>query len=227
MRVLVVDDHEVVRYGIVASISSLQFARVVAVAASGTEAVSIANQARPDVAIVDMRLPDMSGEQVCRQLLAINPRLSVVMLTSYLSHEAVRLAQSAGAAAYVTKGAGIARLKETLAALNTNPGMRLTDESVSAIVHRLDEAITGTSMVQPVTPHQQRVLQLAAAGLTNGQIGERLHISESTVRFHIQKLKRVLGAPTRTALIVKAMQGGTILPNEDHGAPHVIPAPRP
>jgi DNA-binding NarL/FixJ family response regulator len=225
VRVLVVDDHEVVRYGVVGSVSSLPFARVVAVAASGAEAVSIAAQARPDAAIVDMRLPDMSGEQVCRQLLAINPRLSVVMLTSYLSHEAVRLAQSAGAAAYVTKGAGIGRLKETLAALHANPGMRLADESTSSIVHRLDQAVS-VAMEHPVTPHQRRVLELAAAGLTNGQIGERINISESTVRFHIQKLKRLLDAPTRTALIVKAMQGGAILPEEDHTAPPAVRAPQ-
>jgi DNA-binding NarL/FixJ family response regulator len=214
MRILVVDDHEVVGYGLAASLSAVPSARVVAVASTGADAISIARRARPDVAIVDMRLPDMSGVEVCRRLIADTPGMSVVMLTSYCTHETVRSAQDAGAAAYITKSAGIAKLKETVTRIGSGPGGRLSDHSVSAIMHDLDNDGAAESP-HSVTRHQQRVLELAAAGLTNGQIGDRLCISESTVRFHIQKLKRVFDVPTRTALIVRAVQDHVVSPDAE------------
>ncbi|WP_169807642.1 response regulator transcription factor [Herbidospora mongoliensis] len=217
MRILVVDDHEVVRNGVVASLSAMTQFRVVGVAGTGEDAIALGRRTHPDAAIVDLRLPDMTGQTVCRRLIEDSPEIAVVMLTTYLSDDTVRSAQAAGAAAYVTKAAGIARLKETLLQVAADRRIRLADQSASSIVHRLDGVMNRRTEHQVVTPHQRRVLELVAAGLTNGQIGDRLCISESTVRFHIQKLKRTLAVSSRTALVVKAMQDGTIPPAPEDG----------
>lgn len=218
MRLLIVDDHEVVRNGLVATLRANARYRIVGAVGTGTEAVKLARRIRPDVAIVDLRLPDMSGEAVCRQLIADTPTVDVVMLTTYLSDDTVRSAQLAGAAAYVTKSAGITKLKDTLDELAIGQGGELSRESAPVIVHKLDRLASGRAAGQLTTPHQRRVLELAAAGLTNGQIGERLSISESTVRFHIQKLKRIFAVPSRTALVVRAVQDGAIAPAPEDGA---------
>jgi DNA-binding NarL/FixJ family response regulator len=217
VRVLIVDDHEVVRNGIVASLRASPRYRIVGAAGTGAEAVSLARRVRPDVAIVDLRLPDMTGETVCRQLIADTPGIAVVMLTTYLSDDTVRSAQAAGAAAYVTKAAGIAVLKETLEEIGSGAQSSLSSDSAPVIVHRLDRLASGRAAGHLTTPHQRRVLALAAAGLTNGQIGQRLNISESTVRFHIQKLKRIFSVPSRTALVVRAVQDGVIAPGPEDG----------
>ena len=221
MRILIVDDHEVVRNGIVASLRATPRYRIVGAVGTGQEAISLARRVRPDVAIVDLRLPDMTGETVCRQLIADTPGVAVIMLTTYLSDDTVRSAQAAGAAAYVTKAAGIAKLKETLAHVASGTATLISDESAPAIVHRLDRVASSRAAGHLTTPHQRRVLELAAAGLTNGQIGDRLSISESTVRFHIQKLKRIFSVPSRTALVVRAVQDGIIPPGPEDGAPAV------
>jgi DNA-binding NarL/FixJ family response regulator len=217
VRVLIVDDHEVVRNGIIASLRASPRYRIVGAAGTGAEAVSLARRVRPDVAIVDLRLPDMTGETVCRQLIADTPGIAVVMLTTYLSDDTVRSAQAAGATAYVTKAAGIAVLKQTLEAIGSGAQSALSRDSAPVIVHRLDRLASGRAAGHLTTPHQQRVLGLAAAGLTNGQIGARLNISESTVRFHIQKLKRIFSVPSRTALVVRAVQDGVIAPGPEDG----------
>jgi DNA-binding NarL/FixJ family response regulator len=219
VRVLIVDDHEVVRNGIVASLRASQRYRIVGVAETGGEAISLARRVRPEVAIVDLRLPDMNGEAVCRQLIADLPDIAVVMLTTYLSDDTVRAAQAAGATAYVTKAAGIRVLKQTLDQIASGKLDPLARESVPVVVHRLDRLATGRAAGRLTTPHQRRVLELAADGLTNGQIGERLSISESTVRFHIQKLKRLFRVPSRTALVVRAVQDGVIAPGPEDGEP--------
>jgi DNA-binding NarL/FixJ family response regulator len=217
VRVLIVDDHEVVRNGIVASLRASPRYRIVGVAGTGAEAISLARRVRPEVAIVDLRLPDMTGEMVCRQLIADTPGVAVVMLTTYLSDDTVRSAQAAGATAYVTKSAGIGVLKETLEQIAAGAQDTLARQSAPVIVHRLDRLASGRAAGHLTTPHQRRVLELAADGLTNGQIGARLNISESTVRFHIQKLKRLFSVPSRTALVVRAVQDGVIAPGPEDG----------
>jgi DNA-binding NarL/FixJ family response regulator len=217
VRVLIVDDHEVVRNGIVASLRASHRYRIVGVAATGADAIVLGRRVRPEVAIVDLRLPDMTGEDVCRQLIADTPGVAIVMLTTYLSDDTVRSAQAAGATAYVTKAAGIRVLKETLDQIASGALDPLARESVPVIVHRLDRVASGRAAGRLTTPHQRRVLELAADGLTNGQIGARLNISESTVRFHIQKLKRIFQVPSRTALVVRAVHDGVIAPGPEDG----------
>jgi DNA-binding NarL/FixJ family response regulator len=213
MRILIVDDHEVVREGLVAALSSEADRDIVGVASTAEEGIRRAKQTLPDVALIDLRLPDMGGVDLCRRMRANFPSMALVILTSYLSEDVVRDAIAAGATGYVTKSAGLTELRRVLAEIDAAPaGSR--PEGASQIVEQLHRVAQRNAGASGPTPQQQRVLELAAEGLTNEQIGERLFISESTVRFHLQKLKGKLGARTKTELIARAIRKGLISPSE-------------
>jgi len=212
-RILIVDDHEIVREGLRASLEADPKLEVVGDAATASEALAIARRTLPDVALVDLRLPDMSGEDLCRQLRERFPSTALIVLTTYLSEETVRGALAAGAVGYVTKAAGLSELRAAIDRV-------LAGEADSAaagpqIVQRLHETVSARMGDAAVTPQQERVLELAAQGLTSSEIGERLFIAESTVRFHTQKLKAKLSARTKTELVAKAIRLGLIPPADE------------
>lgn len=218
MRVLIVDDHEVVREGLRASLATDPRLEVVGTAETGQGALEVARRTLPDIALVDLRLPDMSGEDLTRQLRARFPSTAVIILTTYLSEETVRSALDAGAHAYVTKAAGLPELRAAID--RVMGGDRSVDGTTGPqIVKQLHELVAGRMTEAMPTPQQERVLELAAQGFTNHEIGARLFISESTVRFHVQKLKAKFGARTKTELIAKAIRTGYIAPAGEAGVP--------
>lgn len=226
VRLLVVDDHEVVRAGLTAALSAEDRFEIVGAVGTGDEALSLAADVRPDVAVVDLRLPDMPGHELCRRLLRTSPGIAVVVLTSYLAESAVRDALRAGASAYVTKAAGLAELRT---AIDEAHGGRSgggdgggAPSSVSQIVRRMEEVVGSRDRTDSPTPQQARVLELLARGLTYAGIAERLVISESTVRFHVQKLKIKLEATGRTDLVVRAIRAGLVTP-EDQDVDATVP----
>ena len=217
LRLIIVDDHEVVREGLVAALSQdVRFA-IVGAASSGEAAVDLARQQRPDVAIIDMRLPDMPGHDLCRELRRLLPEINVIALSSYLTEDAVRNALNAGASAYVTKAAGLAELRGALDEANARGRGRWDQElNATQIVRRLEQLVESRSDTSSPTPQQARVLELAAQGLTYGEIAKRLLISESTVRFHIQKLKLKFETSSKTELVARAIRAGLIAaPDEE------------
>lgn len=227
LRMLLVDDHEVVREGLAMALSQDRRFEVVGFAASGEEAMQQARRTLPEAAIVDLRLPDTTGDRLCADLCAGFPGIAVVLLSSYLSEETVRKALAAGATGYVTKSAGLPALREVLGEIAAG---RRTADPVGApqIVHQLHQLVSKRTDGNLVTPQQQTVLELTADGLTYHQIGARLFITESTVRFHIQNLKEKLGVRTKVELIAKAIRAGIIRPAlEDHLEPDEPSARRP
>lgn len=210
VRIMIVDDHELVREGVRSALSRVTGIEVVAEAATGREALRRVRQTLPDIALVDLRLPDMRGEELTRELTVGFPDTAVIILSTYLSEETVRGALQAGAAAYVTKAAG---LPELLAAIErVRLGRSTGPASGPQIVKQLHELVNQRMSGTTPTPQQERVLELAAQGYTNQEIGKRLYISESTVRFHVQKLKAKFEARTKTELIAKAIRTGFIAP---------------
>jgi DNA-binding NarL/FixJ family response regulator len=217
VRTIIVDDHEVVRAGLVAALADYPRVKVVGAAGNGDEAVRLVRARKPTVALVDWMLPDIGGEELCRALVEAEPELRVVVLTTYLREETVRSAVQAGASAYVTKTAGLAHLKKVIAEVAAGPPST-PNQTPASIARTLHDLVSDRMAAGMPTPHQTRVLELAAEGLTNRQIGERLFISESTVRFHMQKLKRTFDARTRTELIAKAIRAGVVGPGpQDEG----------
>lgn len=218
MRIMIVDDHQIVREGVRATLSSDPRIDVVGEASTGKEALRCVRRTLPDVALVDLRLPDMRGEDLTRELVRDFPDTSVIILTTYLSEETVRGALDAGAVAYVTKAAG---LRELLGAIervmegDCAPGASAGPQIVKQLHAVVNDRMSGALP----TPQQERVLELAAQGFTNQEIGSRLFISESTVRFHVQKLKGKFEARTKTELIAKAIRTGFIAPAGEADAP--------
>jgi DNA-binding NarL/FixJ family response regulator len=216
MRIMIVDDHDIVREGVRAALSSDPRIEVVAEAASGKEALRAVRQSLPDVALVDLRLPDMRGEDLTRELVRDFPSTAVIILTTYLSEETVRGALEAGAVAYVTKAAGLPELMAALERVMAGEAIPDAAEGLQ-IVRQLHAVVTSRMTGVTPTPQQERVLELAAQGFTNQEIGSRLFISESTVRFHVQKLKSKFEARTKTELIAKAIRTGFIAPAGEPG----------
>jgi two-component system response regulator DevR len=214
MRVVVVDDHEIVRTGLRMVLPSDPEITVVAEAKSPAEALTAVRQMLPDVVLTDYRLPGMAGDELCRRILEIAPSTHVIILTTYLSEDVVQRSIDAGAAGFVTKEAGLDELRDVLAELAHGPG-RLRLSPTSATVKRLHRAGPEDPDGRPLTPQQRRVLELAASGLTYPQISEQLHISESTVRFHIRTLKERFEARTKTELIAMAIRSALIAPGQD------------
>ena len=185
-------------------------------ASSAEQAVELARQERPDVAIVDMHLPDLPGHELCSRLRGLLRDITVIALSSYLTEEAVRNAIRCGASAYVTKAAGLQELRSVLDEVCSRGGNRSGDAlNVTQIVRRLEQLVEARSDSSSPTPQQARVLQLAAEGLTYGEIAKRLLISESTVRFHIQKLKLKFETNSKTELVARAIRSGLIVAPDD------------
>jgi DNA-binding NarL/FixJ family response regulator len=216
LRLVIVDDHEVVREGLLAALSHDTRFAIVGAESSGEAAVDLARQQRPDVAIVDMRLPDMPGHDLCRELRRLLPDIHVIALSSYLTEDAVRNALNAGASAYVTKAAGLSELRGALDEAYAR-GRGRCDQALNAtqIVWRLEQLVESRRANSSPTPQQARVLELAAQGLTYGEISKRLLISESTVRFHIQKLKLKFETNSKTELVARAIRAGLITAPDD------------
>jgi DNA-binding NarL/FixJ family response regulator len=211
MRIMIVDDHEVVREGLREILAADPRFDIVGTAGTGRDALRLARQALPDVALVDLRLPDMRGEDLTRALTRDFLNTAVIILTTYLSEETVRRALDAGASAYVTKAAGLAELRAAIDRVATGAGAPTAPQ----IVGQLHDLTTSRARATVPTPQQRCVLELAAEGLTNQEIGDRLFISESTVRFHLQKMKAKLAARSKTELIAKAIRAGLIAPAGD------------
>ena len=187
---------------------------VVGTASTAAEAVEVARSTLPDIALVDIRLPDLSGDQLCPVLKDVVPGISLIILTTYLSEEMVRRSLAAGAAEYVTKAAGLPELLAALDRVKSKPQAG-KPQHASGIVQQLYDVTAKRLQAVPLTPQQESVLELAAQGLTNDEIGRRLFITESTVRFHLGKLREAFAARSKTELVAKAIRAGAISPALD------------
>jgi DNA-binding NarL/FixJ family response regulator len=215
VKVMVVDDHELVREGLKATLGATERLTIIGAVPTGDMALRLAHLLTLDMALVDLRLPDMRGDELCRRLLEDSPAMSVVVLSGYLSEETVQRSLRAGAAAYVTKSAGIGKLTEVLDRIRAAPGQRFGAYCSSQPIKRLDRVVNERNARLRTTSTDERILELAAGGMTNREIGDRLCISESTVRAHIRKLKEQLDARTRAELIAKAIRCAVLMPGRE------------
>ncbi|MBR8741819.1 response regulator transcription factor [Nocardiopsis sp. MG754419] len=187
IRVFLLDDHDVVRMGITALIEQEDDLSVVGEAATASEALRRVPAARPDVAVLDVRLPDGSGVEVCRELRDRVPGLACLILTSYSDDEALHDAIMAGASGYVLKqirGADLVGAIRTVAS-----GESLLDpHSTTVLLRRLRAGTESDDPLRGFTAKERRVLELIGEGLTNRQIGERIFLAEKTVKNHVSSV---------------------------------------
>jgi len=202
LRVLLVDDHEVVRRGLRALLEDHEGFRVVGEAASVGEAVAQAARLAPDIVIMDIRLPDGSGAEACREIRSQNPQTQVLMLTSYADDEALFASIVAGAAGYILKqikGQALVEALRTVAA-----GGSLLDPAVTRkVLERIRRgALVGAELGGvALTEQEQRVLALVAEGRTNKEIASALFLSEGTVKNYVSSILAKLNLRRRTQLV--------------------------
>jgi DNA-binding NarL/FixJ family response regulator len=201
LRVFLVDDHEVVRRGLIDLLSTDPELRVVGEAGSVAQAMALVPTARPDVAVLDVRLPDGNGIELCRDLLSDLPELSCLMLTSFTSDQAMLDAILAGASGYVLKD--IRGMQLAQAIKDVGAGRSLLDNRAAAV---LMAKLRGTAQrADPLAKlsEQERVLlQLIGEGLTNRQIAARMFLAEKTVKNYVSRLLTKLGMERRTQAAV-------------------------
>ena len=210
ITVFLVDDHEVVRRGVHELLSVEDDIEVVGEAGTAADALVRIPATRPDVAVLDVRLPDGSGVEVCREVRSARPEIKCLMLTSYADDEALFDAIMAGAAGYVLKAI---RGTDLLTAVrDVAAGRSLLDPVATArVLERLRHGgDKGDARLESLTDRERRILDLIGEGLTNRQIGERLHLAEKTVKNYVSSLLAKLGMERRTqaAAFVARMRTG-------------------
>jgi DNA-binding NarL/FixJ family response regulator len=230
VRVLLADDQRVVRDGLVLLLGLLPQVEVVGAAADGEEAVEKATALRPDVVLMDLRMPRCDGVEATRRLREQQPDIKVIVLTTYADDRSVIEALRAGARGYLTKDAGGAEIQKAL--LQVVSGQAVIDPAVQ---HHLVDAIAVTPPPAPsfpagqagspatsqepagpvpggLTPREAQVLRLIAEGLSNAEIAARLVVSEATVKSHINHLLAKIGARDRAQAVSYAYRSGVAWP---------------
>jgi len=197
-RVFLVDDHEIVRRGVADLINGEHDCEVIGEAGTIRQAKVRIAATMPDVAVLDVRLPDGSGIDLCRDIRSTYPQIRCLMLTAYDDDEAIYTAVMAGAAGYVLKDIRGQGLLESIRLVAS--GQNLIDRAIS---HRVVETVTGTQgAADELSLRERQVLDLIAEGMTNRQIGDSLDLAEKTVKNYVSGLLSKLGMERRTQAAV-------------------------
>jgi DNA-binding NarL/FixJ family response regulator len=202
-RVFLLDDHEIVRRGLRELLEAEDDLRIVGEAGTAADALARIPPTRPDVAVLDVRLPDGNGVEVCREVRSRHPEIRCLMLTSFSDDEALFQAIMAGAAGYLLKQV---RGNDLVAAVRqVARGQSLLDPAITTqVLERLRRGNEEDERLAHLTPQERNILELIAEGLTNRQIAERVHLAEKTVKNYVSNLLAKLGMERRTQAAVYA-----------------------
>lgn len=203
IRVLVADDHPVVRSGIAALVGAADDLELVGEATDGLAAVSLALTTRPDVVLMDLRMPGIDGDEATARILAADDRIRVLILTTYETDASIIPAIEAGASGYLLKAAPEAEILAGIRSVAAG-GMALAPSIAAALVRR------AATPPPSLSPRELEVLRLVASGRSNPEIAEALFLGEATVKTHLQHVFGKLGVADRTRAVTKAMELGLL-----------------
>jgi two-component system response regulator DevR len=201
VKVFLVDDHEVVRRGLVDLLGADHELEVIGEAASVAEAMAKIPALNPDVAVLDVRLPDGNGIELCRDLLSRMPGLRCLMLTSFTSDEAMLDAILAGASGYVVKDIKGMELAQAIKDVGAGKSL-LDNRAAAALMAKLRGAVEQPDPLSALTEQERALLALLGEGLTNKQIAARMFLAEKTVKNYVSRLLAKLGMERRTQAAV-------------------------
>ena len=202
VRVAVVDDHALVREGTRLILEGVSGLRVVGAAANGAEALRLVEERRPDVLILDLQLPDMSGVEVTRRVRGTFPRVAILVLTAYVDATYIPRLLQLGVRGYLPKTATSAELVAAVRAVAAG----------RTIVVSHGTGVGAEPLGAPLTPREHDVLRLMATGLRNADIARRLTVSVKTVEHHVTHVLEKLGVQSRTQALIKAREHGLVPP---------------
>jgi DNA-binding NarL/FixJ family response regulator len=203
IRVLVVDDHPIVRSGIVALLQTAEDVDVVGEAATGEEAVELALGLEPEVVLMDLRMPGIDGDEATARILAASPEARVLILTTYESDDSILTAIEAGASGYLLKAAPPDEILAGVRAVARGE-FALAPRIATLLVQRLK------TPAPTLSPRETEVLRLVAAGNSNPSIAAMLFVSEATVKTHLLHVFEKLGVSDRTRAVTRAMELGLL-----------------
>ncbi len=207
IRVLIADDHGVVREGLRALLTGAGL-DVVGEAATGREALALAEQLRPQVVLLDIRMPDMDGLQALVAIKAALPETAVLMLTTYANPEYLARAVSLGAAGYLSKEVDPQRIPQAVRAVAGGETVIEREVLLAALQESAAPRPAADEHVPSLTEAEERVLRLIARGLSNDAIAEALSVSRNTVKTHVRHIFEKLGVSDRTQAAIWALRHG-------------------
>jgi DNA-binding NarL/FixJ family response regulator len=205
IRIVVVDDHPIVRQGLVATLDDESDFEVVGAVSSAEEAIPVVGRQAPDVVLLDLELPGISGVEAIPRLREASPETRALVFTAYDTDERVLSAVRAGAGGYLLKGAAVTEIAAAIRAVAAG-GTALAPSAAA----KLADAVRAPRGAGPLTAREREVLRLIAEGLPGKQIATALGISERTVKFHTASLIRKLGADNRAQAVALAAQRGLL-----------------
>jgi DNA-binding NarL/FixJ family response regulator len=208
-RVVVADDHDLVRAGLRGLLSGERGLEVVGEAANGNEALALCRRLQPDVVMMDVRMPDMDGLAVTRAIKAESPATSVILFTMYESADYLVEALKAGAAGYLLKGASKQEIVTTVRQVLAGESV-LHPELVLQLLRRSSGVNPERGIAQELTRRERDVLRLIALGQTNKEIAETLSLTVSTVKTHVEHVIDKLHVSDRTQAAVRAIELGLV-----------------
>ena len=197
LDIFLVDDHEVVRAGLRALLESTDDLVVVGEAATAADALIRIPSSRPQVAVLDVRLPDGSGIEVCREIRSSLPTIACIMLTSYADDEALVASMMAGASGYVLKQVASSDLVGDIRRVAAGESL-LDPDLVQRVVQGLARGRDADPLLAGLTPQERKILDLITEGRTNRQIAGTLHLAETTVKNYVSNLLAKMGMQRRT-----------------------------
>ena len=220
IRVAIADDQRVVRDGLAMIVGLIDGAEVVGTASDGIEAIELATRERPDVVLMDLRMPRMEGAEATRRIRAQLPETQVLVLTTYADDDSLFPALQAGARGYLTKDASAEEIEQAIRALmagRTHLDPAVQQRLVSAVLGQTPSATpgepaaaSGSEPPDELTPREVEVLKLIAAGLSNGEIADELVLSHATVKTHVNRIFYKTGARDRAQAVRYAYQHGLV-----------------
>lgn len=204
-KVFVVDDHELVRKGLIDLIDAEEDLSVVGSAENCAKAIVSFATIDADVAVLDVRLPDGNGIELCRELISLKPELKVLMLTSFQDDEALLGAVLGGAVGYLIKDIKNLELLESIRRVAAGESF-LDTKLISSVTNRLRENKNPASEIYELTDQEQRVLEFIGKGMTNREIAKNMFLAEKTVKNYVSSLLRKLGLERRTQAAAMAVR---------------------
>ncbi len=205
IRILIADDHPMLRVALKSMINSEPNMAVVGEARDGNEAVELFHQLRPDITLMDINMPKMDGLEAMRKILEVDPQARFIVLTNFDSEEDIYRGLEAGAMGYLMKDSTFSKLLETIQTVHVGQ---------KHIPPEIAQKLASRKASPRLSPREMTVLRLVMAGMSNREISAELNITESTVKSHVKNILFKLGASDRTQAVTKAIQRGILRENE-------------